>query len=63
MDKYDGIMGGLTNPGFSNTGGPPLPRKKAPLQKSMTECPKQSLLRPTRVSKAGEQKTTQPLEL
>ena len=37
-----GHTGGLTNPrpwrgrcraGFSNTGGPPLPRKRAPLQK------------------------------
>ena len=37
-----GHMGGLTNPrpwrgrcraGYSNTGGPPLPRKRAPLQK------------------------------
>ena len=40
-----GHTGGLTNPrpwrrrcraGFSNTGGPPLPRKRAPIQKS---CP------------------------
>ena len=38
-----GHTGGLTNPrpwrgrcraGYSNTGGPPLPRKRAPLQKS-----------------------------
>ena len=37
-----GHTGGLTNPrpwrgrcraGYSNTGGPPLPRKRAPLQK------------------------------
>ena len=38
-----GHTGGLTNPrpwrgrcraGYSNTGGPPLPRKRAPLQKN-----------------------------
>ena len=46
-----GHTGGLTNPrpwrgryraGCSNTGGPPLPRKRAPLQKKMwvdSECP------------------------
>ena len=41
-----GHMGGLTNPrpwrgrcraGFSNTGGPPLPRKRAPLQQKKTK--------------------------
>ena len=41
-----GHMGGLTNPrpwrgrcraGFSNTGGPPLPRKRAPCQKNAYE--------------------------
>ena len=40
-----GHKGGLTNPRpwrgkcrarFSNTGGPPLPRKRAPLQKNIT---------------------------
>ena len=44
-----GHTGGLTNPrpwrgrcraGYSNTGGPPLPRKRAPLQKKVfSECP------------------------
>ena len=42
MEGGMGHTGGLTNPrpwrgrcraGFSNTGGPPLPRKRAPLQK------------------------------
>ena len=41
-----GHTGGLTNPrpwsrrcqaGYSNTGGPPLPRKRAPFQKNLTE--------------------------
>ena len=41
-----GHMGGLTNPrswrgrcraGCSNAGGPPLPRKRAPLQKRLAE--------------------------
>ena len=41
-----GHTGGLTNPhpwrgrcraGYSNTGGPPLPRKRAPLQKKTLE--------------------------
>ena len=44
------FTGGLTNPrpwrgrcraGFSNTGGPPLPRKRAPLQKNMTRNTKE----------------------
>ena len=42
MEGGVGHTGGLTNPrpwrgrcrvGYSNTGGPPLPRKRAPLQK------------------------------
>ena len=42
MEGVVGHTGGLTNPrpwrgrcraGYSNTGGPPLPRKRAPLQK------------------------------
>ena len=42
-----GHTGGLTNPrpwrgrcraGFSNTGGPPLPQKRAPLQKKKKEA-------------------------
>ena len=41
-----GHTGGLTNPrpwrgrcgaGYSNTGGPPLPRKRAPLQKKVAQ--------------------------
>ena len=44
-----GHMGGLTNPrpwcgrcraGYYNTGGPPLPRKRAPLQKRCRELEK-----------------------
>ena len=46
MAGYVGHTGGLTNPrpwrgrcraGYSNTGGPPLPRKRAPLQKKVVE--------------------------